>query len=212
MRLEGKVAIITGGANGMGAEECRIFAREGAKVVIADILEEEGKQVEAEIAEAGGDAVFMRLDVTSEENWQAAVDAAVARYGKLDVLVNNAGIARPHTPEDLRVEDWDDLMNINAKGVFLGMKYAIPEMQKAGGGSIVNISSISGMVGQKRRSHGIQCVEGRGTHSNEVGGGAVRAGRDTGELGASRYDAADAHVRGEYPGDPERNACGCSYG
>ena len=74
MRLEGKVAIITGGANGMGAEECRIFAREGAKVVIADILEEEGKQVEAEIAESGGDAVFVRLDVTSEENWQAAVD------------------------------------------------------------------------------------------------------------------------------------------
>ena len=148
MRLEGKVAIISGGANGMGAEECRIFAREGAKVVIADILEEEGKQVEAEIAEAGGDAVFVRLDVTSEEDWAAAVEATVARYGKLDTLVNNAGIARPHTPEGLRVEDWDDLMNINAKGVFLGMKHAIPEMQKAGGGSIVNISSISGIVGQ----------------------------------------------------------------
>ena len=120
MRLEGKVAIITGGANGMGAEECRIFAREGAKVVIADILEEEGKQVEAEIAESGGDAVFMRLDVTSEENWAAVIEATLSRYGKLDTLVNNAGIARPHTPEDLRVEDWDDLMNINAKGVFLG--------------------------------------------------------------------------------------------
>ena len=148
MRLEGKVAIITGGAHGMGAEECRIFAREGAKVVIADILEQEGKQVEAEVAEAGGDAMFVRLDVTSEDDWRSAVDAAVARYGKLDTLVNNAGIARPHTPEDLRTEDWDDLMNINAKGVFLGMKYAIPEMQKAGGGSIVNISSISGIVGQ----------------------------------------------------------------
>ena len=144
MRLEGKVAIITGGANGMGAEECRIFAREGAKVVIADILEEEGKQVEAEIAEAGGDAVFVRLDVTSEDNWAVVIEATLSRYGKLDTLVNNAGIARPHTPEDLRVEDWDDLMNINAKGVFLGMKHAIPEMQRAGGGSIVNISSISG--------------------------------------------------------------------
>ena len=160
MRLEGKVAIITGGANGMGAEECRIFAREGAKVVIADILEAEGRQVEAEIAEAGGDAVFARLDVTSEDDWQAAVDAAVARYGKLDVLVNNAGIGMGNTPDNLRVEDWDALMNINAKGVFLGMKYAIPEMQKAGGGSIVNISSISGIVGQKAVHMGYNASKG----------------------------------------------------
>ena len=149
MRLEGKVAIVTGGANGMGAKECRIFAREGAKVVIADVLEGEGNQLEAEISESGDDAVFVRLDVTSEDNWAAAVEAAVSRYGKLDVLVNNAGIARGHNPDDLNVEDWDALMNVNAKGVFLGMKYAIPEMQKAGGGSIVNISSISGMVGQR---------------------------------------------------------------
>ena len=160
MRLEGKVAIITGGANGMGAEECRIFAREGAKVVIADILEEEGKQVEAEIAESGGDAVFVRLDVTSEDNWQAAVDAAVSRYGKLDVLVNNAGIGRGVGSDGLSVENWDALMNINAKGVFLGMKYAIPEMQKAGGGSIVNISSISGIVGQRQVHMGYNASKG----------------------------------------------------
>ena len=160
MRLEGKVAIITGGAHGMGAEECRIFAREGAKVVIADILEEEGKQLEAEIAESGGDAVFVRLDVTSEDDWQAAVVATVARYGKLDTLVNNAGIARPHTPEGLRTEDWDALMDINAKGVFLGMKHAIPEMQKAGGGAIVNISSISGMVGQPHVHMGYNASKG----------------------------------------------------
>ena len=160
MRLEGKVAIVTGGANGMGAEECRIFAREGAKVVIADILEEEGKKLEAEIAESGGDAVFVRLDVTSEDDWQAAVDAAVSRYGKLDVLVNNAGIGRGNTSGELRTEDWDALMNINAKGVFLGMKYAIPEMQKAGGGSIVNISSISGIVGQKQVHMGYNASKG----------------------------------------------------
>ena len=160
MRLDGKVAIITGGAHGMGAEECRIFAREGAKVVIADILEEEGKQLEAEIAESGGNAVFVRLDVTSEDDWQSAVEATVARYGKLDTLVNNAGIARPHTPEGLRTEDWDVLMNINAKGVFLGMKYAIPEMQKAGGGSIVNISSISGIVGQPQVHMGYNASKG----------------------------------------------------
>ena len=160
MRLEGKVAIITGGANGMGAEECRIFAREGAKVVIADILEEEGKQIEAEIAESGGDAIFARLDVTSEDDWQAAVDAAVSRYGKLDVLVNNAGIGRGVGEDGLSVENWDALMNINAKGVFLGMKYAIPEMQKAGGGSIVNISSISGIVGQTQVHMGYNASKG----------------------------------------------------
>ena len=98
MRLEGKVAIITGGANGMGAEECRIFAREGAKVVIADVMEEEGRQVEAEIAEAGGDAVFMKLDVTSESDWESAVEATLSRYGKLDILVNNAASAALTTP------------------------------------------------------------------------------------------------------------------
>ena len=148
MRLEGKVAIITGGANGMGAEECRIFAREGAKVVIADIMEEEGRQVEAEIAEAGGDAVFMRLDVTSESDWEGAIEATVARYGKLDTLVNNAGISGTHHPDSMSIEGWDNFMDINAKGVFLGMKSVIPQMQAAGGGSIVNISSISGIVGQ----------------------------------------------------------------
>ena len=148
MRLEGKVAIITGGANGMGAEECRIFAREGAKVVIADVMEEEGRRVEAEIAEAGGDAVFMKLDVTSESDWDATVEATVARYGKLDILVNNAGISGTHHPDSMSVEAWDSFMDINAKGVFLGMKRAIPQMRAVGGGSIVNISSISGIVGQ----------------------------------------------------------------
>ena len=148
MRLEGKVAIITGGANGMGAEECRIFAREGAKVVIADVMEEEGRQVEAEIAESGGDAVFMKLDVTSESDWEAAVEATVDRYGKVDVLVNNAGISGTHHPDTLSTEAWDTFMDINAKGVFLGMKTVIPQMQAVGGGSIVNISSISGIVGQ----------------------------------------------------------------
>ena len=147
MRLEGKVAIITGGASGMGAEECRIFAREGAKVVIADVSEDLGRQVEAEIAEAGGDAVFIKLDVTSEDEWDAAVNATVDRYGKVDILVNNAGISSTHNPDYMSTEAWDNFMAINAKGVFLGMKTVIPQMQAAGGGSIVNISSISGIVG-----------------------------------------------------------------
>ena len=122
MRLEGKVAIITGGANGMGAEECRIFAREGAKVVIADVMEEEGRQVEAEIAESGGDAVFMKLDVTSESDWEAeVVEATVARYGKLDALVNNAGISGTHHPDTMSVPRLGTPSWISTlEGVFLG--------------------------------------------------------------------------------------------
>lgn len=148
MRLENKVALISGGARGMGAAEARMFAREGAKVVIGDVLEAEGRQVEAEINEIGGECVFVSLDVTQESQWQQAVETAVARFGKLDVLVNNAGIALRGVLEDTSSEDWDRVMDVNAKGVFLGTKAAIPEMRKAGGGSIVNISSMSGIVGQ----------------------------------------------------------------
>lgn len=148
MRLEGKVAIISGGARGQGAAEAKMFAREGAKVVFGDILDEDGKKVEAEINEIGGDAVYVTLDVTDEDSWQQAVDTAVARYGKVDILVNNAGIAIWAAGDDATVEDWDRVMDVNAKGVFLGTKAVIPEMRKAGGGSIVNISSISGIIGQ----------------------------------------------------------------
>ena len=148
MRLEGKVAIITGGAHGMGAEEAKLFAREGAKVVVADIREEDAHKVEADIAEAGGEAMVVMLDVSQEDQWEQAVSQVVARFGKLDILVNNAGISGSGVTDFRSTEAWDQLMDINAKSVFLGMKHAIPEMEKAGGGAIVNISSISGMVGQ----------------------------------------------------------------
>jgi NAD(P)-dependent dehydrogenase (short-subunit alcohol dehydrogenase family) len=149
MRLAGKVALITGGASGMGRSEATIFAQEGAKVVVADLLEAEGRDVVDHITKAGGQARFVKIDVTSETDWQAAVQAAVAAFGKLDILVNNAGISGSG-PDTMSVSVWDTVMNINAKGVFLGMKYAIPALQRAGGGSIVNISSISGFVGQDR--------------------------------------------------------------
>ena len=146
-RLDGKVALISGGARGQGATEAKLFAREGAKVVIGDILDDEGKQVEAEIAEAGGDVTYVHLDVTSAAQWDNAVQTAVSSYGKLDILINNAGIAMPGLVEETTVEDWDRIQDINGKGVFLGTKAAIPVMQEVGGGSIVNISSIAGMVG-----------------------------------------------------------------
>jgi NAD(P)-dependent dehydrogenase (short-subunit alcohol dehydrogenase family) len=148
MRLQGKVAVISGAAHGMGEVEAQLFAAEGAKVVIADILENEAQQVVAAITRTGGESLFVRLDVTREEDWQEVVSTTVARLGKLDILVNNAGISGTYTSDLMSTEAWDRIMAINARGVFLGMKYAIPAMQKAGGGSIVNISSISGVVGQ----------------------------------------------------------------
>jgi len=148
MRLQGKVAMITGGAHGMGETEAKMFAKEGAKIVVADVLEDEGRQVVSGIAELGGEATFVRLDVTDDAAWQRAVDIAVATFGKLDILINNAGISGSAGADLLSTEAWDQVMAVNAKGVFLGLKHAIPVMQKAGGGAIVNISSISGFVGQ----------------------------------------------------------------
>ena len=146
-RLDGKVALISGGARGQGAAEANLFAREGAKVVFGDVLDDQGKQVEAEIHEVGGEALYIPLDVTREADWVSAVETAVSRYGKLDILVNNAGITIRKTIEDTTKEDWDRIMAINAKGVFLGTKQAIPAMRQSGGGSIVNISSTAGLVG-----------------------------------------------------------------
>ena len=159
-RLDGKVALISGGARGQGAAEAKLFAQEGAKVVLGDVLDEDGMKVEAEIRELGGEATYVHLDVTREEDWASAVQAAVDRHGKLDVLVNNAGISGTGAGgvqtgiEDATEEAWDQVMDVNAKGVFLGTKHAIAEMRKAGGGSIINISSIAGMVGLGGRSSG----------------------------------------------------------
>jgi len=148
MRLDGKVALITGGASGMGRSEATIFAREGARVVVADLLEADGRKVAADIKGAGGEARFVKLDVTNEADWRDAVASTETSYGRLNVLVNNAGISGSYDPDTMSTAAWDTIMNVNAKGVFLGMKHAIPAMQRAGGGAIVNISSISGFVGQ----------------------------------------------------------------
>ena len=146
MRLKGKVALISGAARGMGAAEARLFAKEGAHVVLGDVLHQQGQAVADEINDAGGQALFVPLDVTSEDSWRDAVDAAVERFGKLNVLVNNAGILVREELEEGTDHGWDSTMNVNAKGVFLGMKLAVPAMRNAGGGSIINISSISGIV------------------------------------------------------------------
>jgi len=123
-----------------------MLALEGAKVVFGDVLDEEGKKVEAQIRELGGEATYVHLDVAEESDWRVAVDTAVRTYGKLNVLVNNAGILIRKNLEETTVEDWDRIMDVNAKGVFLGTKASIPAMRAAGGGSIVNISSTAGLV------------------------------------------------------------------
>ena len=150
MRLEGKVVFISGGSRGQGAAEARLFATEGASVVMGDILEDEGKRLEAEINESGGRALFVRLDAASESDWQDAIRQTVQTFGKLDVLVNNAAIYSRAPIEQTSAEEWDNVMAVNARGVFLGTKHSIQEMRKSGGGSIVNISSTAGLVGNTR--------------------------------------------------------------
>ena len=149
MSLEGKVALVSGGSRGIGAATAELLASEGAAVVIGDVLRDEGLQTQSRINESGGRCTFLDLDVTDEGNWERVVAATVSEYGKLDILVNNAGISGRTRVEETDTELWDRVMDINAKGVFLGTKVAIPAMRSAGGGSIINISSIYGIVGSE---------------------------------------------------------------
>jgi len=146
-RLKNKVAIITGAAKGQGEFEARLFASEGATVVLCDIdVETCGKTAE-EISSSGGSAVSMTLDVTSEPNWIGVIEQTVEFFGKLDILVNNAGIYSRVPIENASVEEFDHILEVNLRGVFLGTKHAIPAMRTSGGGSIINISSTAGIVG-----------------------------------------------------------------
>jgi NAD(P)-dependent dehydrogenase (short-subunit alcohol dehydrogenase family) len=147
-RLEAKVCVVTGGSHGIGAATCRRLAAEGARVAIADIVEEDGRAVRDEIAAAGGEAEFWTLDVTDEARVRAVFGEVEQKWGRLDVIVNNAGIAGADKPtEELSVEEWQKVMDVNVKGVFLCTKHAIPAMRRAGGGSVVNLSSIYGIIG-----------------------------------------------------------------
>ncbi len=153
-RLQGKVAIISGGARGQGADETKLFTEEGASVVFGDILEEEGRKLQEEINESGGTAQYIHLNVTKENDWEKAVTKAVSSYGKLDILVNNAGILIMKGLEETESSDWDDIQEVNSKGVFLGIKAAIPAMRDSGGGSIINISSVAGLIGSRFTAYG----------------------------------------------------------
>lgn len=143
-RLAGKVALITGGGNGQGAAEARLFASEGAKVVIGDIAEAEGQAVAAEI---GDSAIFVRHDVRSEHDWAQIVESGREAFGSIDVLVNNAGLLEMRSIEDTTLADFQRSVDVNQTGAFLGMKAVFPSMQSAGCGSIINVSSIDGILG-----------------------------------------------------------------
>ena len=188
-RLEGKIAIVTGGASGIGEAACRLFAREGVRgLLLADINETAGRAIASELGKTGTDVVYMTLDVSKESQWVAAMDAVVARWGRLDILVNNAGrggvITRPpveHTTE----EALDMSFAMNAKGALFGMKHAIPHMRKAGGGSIVNVVSIYTVVGDVL-----------GT-AYAAGKGALRS---LTRMAAVQYAAENIRVNGVFPG------------
>ncbi len=147
MRLSDKVAIVTGGAHGMGEAEARLFAREGAKVVVADMLPDLGEAVAADIRGGGGQAMFVKIDVTAEADWQALIAATLQAYGRLDILVNNAGISGSGVGDPDGIEGWNRIIAVNQTSVFLGTKLAAEQMARTGGGAIVNISSIMGFVG-----------------------------------------------------------------
>jgi NAD(P)-dependent dehydrogenase (short-subunit alcohol dehydrogenase family) len=227
MRLAGKVALISGGSRGMGAVEARLFAREGCKVVFGDVLDTEGRDVEVLIRKAGGEAFYVHLDVTREADWTAAVNTAVSRFGKLDILVNNAGVGGPGRVEDVTLEEWNRVMDINSTGVFLGTRAAIAAMRRAGGGAIVNISSQLGLVGVDNSSPQYQASKGavrlltkataiqyakEGIRANSVHPGPIatpmtearRKDPETRELTVSRIPL------GRY-GEPEEVALGVLY-
>jgi NAD(P)-dependent dehydrogenase (short-subunit alcohol dehydrogenase family) len=153
-RLDGKVALISGAARGLGEAQALLLAREGARLVVTDVLADAGRQLAGQITAAGGDAVFAELDVTSEAGWQDVVALAVQRYGTVNVLVNNAGVALRRTLEHTTEAEWDHVLGVNLKGPFLGTKTVIPVMRQAGGGSIINISSASGIIASTGAAYG----------------------------------------------------------
>ena len=144
-RVAGKVAIVTGGASGMGKADAILLAREGANVVVADLNEKAGQEVAAAIGEA---AIFVRLDVSDEDNWKTVIAATVEQFGRLDILVNNAGMIALGTIVDTDLASWRKINAVNSDGVFLGCKHAIPVMADSGGGSIINMSSVAAIQGQ----------------------------------------------------------------
>ncbi|MEW9676762.1 glucose 1-dehydrogenase [Lentibacillus sp. L22] len=184
-RLDGKVAIITGAANGQGATEAALFAKEGAKVVATDLEIEALQEVVDQIRANNGEAIAIQHNVASEEEWKSVVAKGIEAFGKIDVLVNNAGVSEPRTLLDISMDQWQKVMDIDLTGCVLGMKNTIPEMQKAGGGSVINISSIGGLVGMA------------GTSPYTAAKGALRS---LSKAAAVEYAKQNVRVNSVHPG------------
>jgi NAD(P)-dependent dehydrogenase (short-subunit alcohol dehydrogenase family) len=186
-RLKGKVALISGGARGQGAAEARLFVKEGARVAIGDVLDAETRKLAEEVNREAGARVALRvrLDVTRAADWRGAVEACEREFGGLDILVNNAGILNVKGVGDTSEEEWDAVINVNQKGVWLGIKAAAPAMKKRGGGSIINISSIYGLIGSG------------GSAAYHASKGAVRLLTKT---AAVEYAPFDIRVNSVHPG------------
>ena len=150
MRLNNKVAILSGGAGGVGAAQAKLFSQEGAKIVIGDMDEVAGNELAHEINKNSGHAIFIRLDVLEEKNWREIVDASLTHFGKIDILVNNAGILRTEGIIETSTDTWNLVIDVNTKGTFLGIKHVIPTLRQNGSGSIINLSSGAGLVGSPR--------------------------------------------------------------
>lgn len=205
-RLDGRVAIVTGGARGQGAAEARLFAAEGARVVVSDVLDDAGKELADEI---GGSAIYRHLDVTDEMAWNALAAEVEDLHGRIDVLVNNAGIVKMAPLVETSLDDYMNVVNVNQVGVFLGMRSIIPAMQRAGGGSIVNISSIDGMVGMALAAGYVSskfAVRGlTKVAALELGGHGIRVnsihpgGVDTPMVSAAGVDSEESGVLSNVP-------------
>ena len=181
-RVDGKVALITGGARGMGAAHARMLVAEGAKVVIGDILDEPGEALATELGDA---ARYVHLDVTDADQWAAAVATATEQFGLLNVLVNNAGITALGKIGEFDMAKWQKCIDVNLTGTFLGMQAVVAPMREAGGGSIINISSIEGLRGAPLL-HPVRRVQVRGAWADQVRGHRSGQGQDPGQLGAAR--------------------------
>lgn len=176
MRLKNKIALITGSAQGLGAAIAERFAEEGATVFICDMNAEAGEATVAKIESKGGKAAFLPLNVSREADWVAALAQVAARHDRLDILVNNAGINIRETIEDMKEENFDTMLAVNVKGPFLGIKHAIPIMRKAGGGAIINMSSVCGLIGHKYTTEAYTITKGAVTLMTKTVG--VRYAKD----------------------------------
>ena len=208
LRLAGKTALITGGAQGLGEAIARCFAREGAKVFVADLKEETGDKTVKAIMEdmlsreTGGRAYFIKLDVTSEESWAAAMAQVVKEAGHLDILVNNAGINIREPIEVMKAEQFDSMLAVNVKGPFLGCKYAIPLLRKNGGGSIINMSSVCGLIGHRYTTEAYTVTKGAVTLLTRTV--AVRYAKDNIRCNSIHPSTADTPLTRELLKDPAK--------